>query len=125
MTMNRATGHSDQTDQDSIERSYAVNEIIPAFPDLSFPDLSFPDLSFPDRAGDITTGDDRRRPGRAEFVSAELVELLRLRPAADVFLVDDTEEPNAMRTAKGIGVAALLGVACWTGIIGLIVVLIR
>jgi hypothetical protein len=110
MTTDRTAEHSDL-----IVTERSAGALAPAFPDLLFPD---PLLA--NRAPG-----DRRRPGRPERVSSALIDLLRLRPDADVFPVEDREDRNGLRTAQGICFAAVIGAACWTSMIGLVFIMTR
>ncbi len=56
---------------------------------------------------------DRRRPGRPQHVSPELVGLLRWRPAPD--LMTGEESGNPMAAAQGITLGLLLGALTWAG----------
>ena len=58
---------------------------------------------------------DRRRPGRSEHVSPALIDLLRLRPNADVLRSEDRKAENALGTAQGILLGTVLGLPTWAG----------
>ena len=115
MTTDRTAEHSGQIEPDLVDTERSVGALDPAFPDLSFPDRAL---------GDLARG-DRRRPGRSERVSPVLIELLRLRPDADVFPIEDGKAPNTLRTAQGICIAAIVGAACWASMIGLVILMTR
>jgi hypothetical protein len=110
MTIDRTAEHSSQIEPDLICTEHSVGALDPACPDQVL--------------GDLARG-DRRRPGRSERVSPVLIELLRYRPDADVFPIEDGEAPNTLRTAWGICIAAVIGAACWVSMIGLVLRLIR
>ena len=56
---------------------------------------------------------DRRRPGRLEHVSPELVGLLRSKPDAGAPRPGARELGNDLDTARGVLFAAVVGVAMW------------
>ena len=68
------------------------------------------------------TPSDRRRPGRSEHVAPALLGLLRSHPEAP--RLDGREADNSLGTAQAIGVSAVVGALCWTGLIGLAIRLI-
>jgi hypothetical protein len=59
------------------------------------------------------TTQDRRRPGRVERVSPELIGLLRRKPDARASRPGDREAGDDLGSARGILTAALVGVALW------------
>jgi hypothetical protein len=66
------------------------------------------------------TGVERRRPGRLEYVSPELVALLRWR-AEEQIVVErvhsgDPSEQDALRAAKGIAIALALSTLFWAAV---------
>jgi hypothetical protein len=67
---------------------------------------------------------DRRRPQRLDYVSPELIELLRGRPNAEALRRTERPAEYAFGAAQGICVSAVAGALCWAGIIGLVETLI-
>jgi hypothetical protein len=70
------------------------------------------------------TPSDRRRPGRLDHVSPALLGLLRARPNPDAPHLHDREAGSSLGAAQAIGVSAIVGALCWTGLIGLVIRLI-
>ena len=69
-------------------------------------------------ASDLQLEAERRRPGRQMHVAAELLPLLRFRPAPDVEETSDSElsldqPPDRLSSARGVIIGVLLVVPFW------------